>query len=96
MTAKLSSRNWTGKASAGLLLGYAIAIALSGLIDLAAGPRSNGKMQFVMWMVPPVWCTILCLCFLFRDGRRAWLGLGVTAVALFGALWAGRALWPAV
>ncbi|MCF4164793.1 hypothetical protein L2U69_03960 [Zavarzinia compransoris] len=92
MSGRLSSRNWFGKSAAGLVLGYGIAIACSGLIALAGPMADNGKMQFVMWMVPPVWCGVLGFCFLFRDGWRAWGWLGLANILLFGAFFAGRAL----
>lgn len=92
---QLTSRNWLGKASAGLVLGFALAIGVSGLICWF-GPGGvmggDAKTQFNMWIVSPVWCLILSFVFLFRDGLRAWLWLGGGAAVVFGLLYGGRAL----
>lgn len=91
--ADLSSRNWFGKASAGLILGFGLALALSGLFAWF-GPEGlqggSGKTQFTMWIVAPLWAAVLCTCFLFRDGWRAWLSLGGANLLCFGLLYGGR------
>ncbi|MBK6351328.1 MAG: hypothetical protein V9E93_09950 [Steroidobacteraceae bacterium] len=90
---RLSSRNWFGKASAGLALGFGLAVAVSGLFawfgpgGLLAG---TGKTQFNMWLISPVWVATLSLCFLFPSSRSAWYGLGLANLAAFGLLAAGR------
>ncbi|MAN73709.1 MAG: hypothetical protein CME84_06410 [Henriciella sp.] len=92
---RYSSRNWFGKASAGLILGFVIAIALSG-VWAWAGPgglmASSIKTQLNMWMVPPIWALILSLCFFFRSGVRAWAWLGLAAVICAGALYVAKFL----
>ncbi|MQP75091.1 hypothetical protein CQ393_04170 [Stenotrophomonas sp. MYb238] len=90
---RLQSRHWFGKTMAGLVLGYALAVALSGVIALLTpgGLGGEGKIQFNMWMIPPLWATVLGFVFLFRDGRRAWSWLGLATVAAFGLLWALKA-----
>jgi hypothetical protein len=90
---RLQSRHWFGKTMAGLVLGYALAVALSGVIALLTpgGLGGEGKIQFNMWMIPPLWATVLGFVFLFRDGRRAWWWLGLATVAAFGLLWALKA-----
>lgn len=91
----LSSRNWFSRAAAGLILGYTLAIGLSGLVawftpgGIAAG---GGKLQFVMWITAPVWAAILSFCFLFRTGLRAWAWLGLANLIIFALLFGGRAL----
>lgn len=88
MNKSLSSRDWFGKASAGLILGLTIALGVSGLLSRALGISETYfslKGQFTMWMIAPVWAGILSLCFLFRSGARAWAMLG-TACAL---IWVG-------
>ena len=55
---------------------------------IAADP---GKVQFNMWMIAPVWATVLGLVFLFRDSLRAWLWLGLANVLAWGVLWALKA-----
>ena len=65
---QLTSRNWFGKASAGLVLGYGLALALSGLFAWF-GPEGYGgpvKVQFNMWMMSPIWALVLSFCFLLR------------------------------
>lgn len=37
-----------------------------------------------MWLVAPVWSAILGLCFLFRNGPRAWGWLALANVAAWG------------
>lgn len=86
MTVQLSSRNWFGKASAGLVLGLAIALGTSGLLTAVLGLENTYFSlpgQFTMWMMAPVWALILSFCFLFRSGLRAWSILGAVA----GAIW---------
>jgi len=79
----LSSRNWFGKASAGLVLGYVLSIGLAGLVFFLGHPGGSDKLQFVMWAVAPVWCLVLGFCFLFRSGRRAWMWLGAASAAVW-------------
>ena len=85
---RLESRHWFGKTMAGVVLGYALAVALSGVIALLTpgGLAGEGKLQFNMWMIPLLWATVLGFVFLFRDGRRAWLWLGLATLAAFGLL----------
>lgn len=86
MRGELSGRDWFGKASAGLILGLAIALGVSGLLSAAMGLKDTYfslQGQFTMWMMAPVWCLILSFCFLFRSGTRAWIVLGATT----GAIW---------
>lgn len=67
--------HWWAKSTAGLLLGFTLAIAVAGLFARLA-PDAPGKFQMVMWLVTPVWMGTLSLVFLFRDGWRAWGVLG--------------------
>ena len=86
-----SSRNWLGKASAGLLLGLVLALALSALFAIL-GPGGlhggGGKLQFTMWLVSPLWVLILGFCFLFRSGRAAWGWLGLASALALALLYA--------
>ncbi len=91
------SRHWPGKTLAGLVLGFGLALALSGLFAwLGPGgmPASNAKLQFDMWLLPPIWAAVLSLVFLFRDSLRAWLWLGLANLVAFALLWGAR-LWLA-
>ncbi|MGO1070631.1 hypothetical protein [Lysobacter sp. CA199] len=71
---RLESRHWFGKSSAGLVLGFGLALALSGLFAWL-GPDGidggSGKAQFTMWLISPIWCAVLAFVFLFRTSARA-------------------------
>ncbi|MGK2286510.1 hypothetical protein [Pedomonas sp. V897] len=87
----LSSQDWLGKSSAGLILGFLLALGLSGLFKLANGVEEaffSLKGQFSMWMISPIWGLILSFCFLFGSPARAWGWLGLANLLLWGALWA--------
>lgn len=82
MNAGLTSRNWAGKASAGVLAGFALALAASGLFYRLLPGGGDGKLQLAMWLMAPLWAGVICFCFLFRSGLRAWLWLGGAALLL--------------
>ncbi|HGM7307496.1 TPA: hypothetical protein ACKP7U_000093 [Stenotrophomonas maltophilia] len=90
---KLQSRHWFGKTCAGVLLGFGLSLALSGLFAWF-GPGGidggGGKAQFNMWLVALLWALILSFVFLFRSSASAWLWLGAANVVAFGALWLAR------
>lgn len=89
MKGELTSRDWFGKASAGLVLGLIIALGVSGLLTALMGLKDTYFSlpgQFTMWMMAPIWALILSFCFLFRSGTRAWICLGAVAGALWLAL----------
>lgn len=90
---RLQSRHWLGKTLAATVPGYTLALALSGIIALLTpdGFVGEGKVQFNMWMIAPAWATVLGFVFLFRDGLRAWLWLGVANVVAWGLFWGLRA-----
>lgn len=86
---ELTSRDWFGKASAGLVLGLAIALGFSGVLFHALGIGESYFSlpgQFTMWVMAPVWAIILSLCFLFGSGLRAWLWLGAVSAAIWAIL----------
>jgi cytochrome bd-type quinol oxidase subunit 2 len=91
----LRSEDWLGKASAGLVCGYALAIGLTGLFAWL-GPgglmHSSAKTQLNMWLVAPIWVTVLSTCFLFRSGRRAWAWLLLANALCYLVLFGVRAL----
>ncbi|SAL32753.1 hypothetical protein AWB64_03053 [Caballeronia sordidicola] len=72
------SRDWTLKTLAGVIGGFGIGIAASGLLAcLTPGPLdAQNKFQVAMWLVPPVWIGVMSASFVFRSGLRAWLWLG--------------------
>jgi hypothetical protein len=39
-----------------------------------------------MWLVPPVWIGVMSATYLFRTGRRAWIGLGIANASGFAML----------
>lgn len=87
----LSSRDWLGKSSAGLILGFLLALGLSGLFKLVGGVEEaffSLKGQVSMWMISPLWSLILSFCFLFGSSLRAWGWLGIANILLWCALWA--------
>lgn len=87
--ARLSSRNWFGKASAGLIAGFAASLAITCIYSLLAGVRNaflDAHGQLAMWAIAPLWAGILSFCFLFRSGWRAWVWLGAVNVAAWGLL----------
>ncbi len=90
---RLQSRHWFGKTMAGTVLGYTLALALSGVIALLTpgGLGGEGKIQFVMWTIAPVWAGVLGFVFLFRDSLRAWLWLGAANAVAWAALWGLKA-----
>ena len=90
---RLQSHHWFGKSCAGVVLGFGLALSLSGLFAWW-GPGGieggTGKLQFNMWLMAPVWGLVLGLVYLFRDSLRAWLWLGAANVLGFTALLATR------
>ncbi len=86
----LSSKNWGGKVSAGLILGFFLALGLSGLFA-CFGPGAIGffsaQGQITMWLMAPLWSGILSFCFLFQNGLRAWGWLGLGNLAVWGLLY---------
>ncbi len=76
------------KGLAGLLLGFPLSLWLSWLL-LYAGRTPGGaptRDQVAMWLVVPLWCTVMGLVFLARTRLQciAWL---LCANALAGGLW---------
>lgn len=88
------SIDWLGKSSAGLILGFTLAVAVSGLFAWAGpgGPSALNKYQMVMWLVVPVWMGALSAVFLFRSGLGAWLWLGGANALAYGALFLCRSV----
>ena len=77
--------DWVSKTLAGLLLGFIIALACSAIfVWLSPGMAPSSRSQLAMWMLAPVWLGVLSLCYLFRTGLRAWIGLGGACLLLGG------------
>ncbi|MGH8054706.1 MAG: hypothetical protein ACREP4_12390 [Stenotrophomonas sp.] len=90
---RLQSSHWFGKTWAGVVLGFGLALALSGLFAWLGPDGINaggGKNQFNMWLMAPIWAAVLSFVYLFRDSLRAWVWLGAANVLAFGLLWLTR------
>ena len=93
MKGELTSRDWFSKASAGLILGFLLALGLSGLLAAALGISDNffsTKGQLTMWSMSLSWSLVLSFCFLFGSGLRAWIWLGLANVLVWLPLLVGR------
>ncbi len=78
--APLTSKSWFGKVSAAVVLGFALSIALTctfSAIFSKGDDHFTAQGQLAMWLVSPIWCLILGLCFLFRSTARAWAALAL-------------------
>jgi hypothetical protein len=90
MSRPLSSRDWFGKASAGLVMGFLLALGLAGLMRALLGLKEaffSLPGQFTMWAMSPVWSLVLSFCFMFRSGVRAWVALGAANALLWAIVW---------
>ncbi len=75
--------HWIGKTSAGIVCGFVLALAASGLL-VRVGPGSSAdaaKAETAMLVVPLVWTAAFSAAYVFRTGLRAWLWLGAVSVA---------------
>lgn len=88
----LTSKHWFGKVSAATSLGLTLTLALTCTFAAAFSDGDGyftAQGQLAMWLVSPIWCMILSLCFLFRSGLRAWCWLALAnlfAWALYAAV----------
>ncbi|WP_115719331.1 hypothetical protein [Gallaecimonas mangrovi] len=87
--ARRISGHWLSKSLAGVVLGFLLALGLGSLFAIAGpgGLEAANKVQFVMWLVAPLWMLALSLVFLFKSGLRAWLWLGLANALVYGLLW---------
>src|SRR3546814_15870064 len=72
---EISSRDWFGKLSAALVLGFTLALALTCAFQTLFSRGDayfNPQGQIAMWLMSPIWCALLSLCFFFRSPARAW------------------------
>lgn len=89
---ELNSRDWFGKVSAAVILGFPLALALTcGFQALFSRGDAyfSAPGQMAMWLMAPIWCALLSLCFLFRSTVRAWAWLAAAnliAWALYAAI----------
>lgn len=90
MSERLKTEDSLAKASAGLILGLTLSLALSGMLGvfgLQDVAQFSIEHQFTMWITGPILILILSSCFLFQSGLRAWFWLGLANVLCWGLLW---------
>ncbi|MGF7151997.1 hypothetical protein FHS96_005665 [Sphingomonas zeicaulis] len=78
MRQSLTSRDWLGKATAAVVLGFTLTLALTCTFCVLfshGDSHFTAQGQLAMWLASPIWCLILGLCFLFRSSVRAWIWL---------------------
>ncbi|MBQ4809712.1 hypothetical protein A7985_04270 [Pseudoalteromonas luteoviolacea] len=77
--------HWWSKTFAGIIAGFLLSIGIVGIFawlgpDGLTQPISEEtrlwKTQFNMWVITPIWLTILSFVYLFRTGVQAWCWLG--------------------
>lgn len=85
----LSAKNWFGKTGAGVILGFFIALGVSGLFRLAVGIDEaffSTAGQVSMWLMAPVWALVISFVFFFSTGLRAWFWLALANIVIWGLL----------
>lgn len=76
--------DWWSKTLAGILLGFLLALGVTGVFALLTQTlEGSTRAQLTMWLLMPVWITVLSCCYFFRDGLRAWLWLGLLNLLLW-------------
>lgn len=89
---EITSRDWFGKVSAAVILGFTLTLALTctfSALFSTGNAYFSPQGQIAMWLVSPIWCALLAFCFLFRSPARAWGWLAVAnllAWALYAAI----------
>ncbi len=81
-------RDWWLKSLAGTVLGWTLALALSGLWAWwgPGGINAPAKVQFNMWLIAPLWMLVLSGAFFVRTGSQVVGGLLLANVLAYGAL----------
>lgn len=90
---ELTSKDWFGKASAAVVLGFTLTLALTctfAVLFSRGDSYFTPQGQMAMWLVSPIWALILSFCFLFRSGARAWAWLALANVAAWAVYVAAR------
>lgn len=79
--------DWVTKTLAGVLLGLALGFGASAIYsDLHASVPLNIRGQLAMWIVVPIWLSVLGGVYFFTTGLRAWLWLGAANLLTYGVL----------
>lgn len=86
------SPDWWTKTIVGCVLGATLALALGGLFAWLGpgGITADNKVQFIMWLLSPLWMLIFSVTFLFRTGLRALLWLAAANLLAYGILLAAQ------
>ncbi|MFT8736321.1 MAG: hypothetical protein ABF760_02530 [Zymomonas mobilis] len=69
------NHSWFLKFVAALFLGAPLTLGIMGIAGLLCHSEGNPRAissQFLMWMISPLWVSILSLSGLFRSTRQAW------------------------
>jgi hypothetical protein len=69
------TKNLASKAVAAILLGLGLAIALCGLYGWLGPGTMTDKYMVVLWLLVPVWLTVVSCSFFFKTAKQAWLVL---------------------
>jgi len=78
-------RDWWSKTFAGLLLGFTLAVAISGIfVKTNATMAFSIRGQLAKWMMARIWLSTLSGVYLFQSGKKAWLWLCLTNLVAFG------------
>ncbi|WP_045855530.1 hypothetical protein [Teredinibacter purpureus] len=91
---KASTVDWWGKNCLGLVMGFLLALALSSLFAWLGpgGIDTPHKVQFNMWVMPPIMMVCWSLVYLFRSAAQAFFWLGGINGVLYGVLLCCRML----
>lgn len=84
--------HWWRKTLAGVVGGFTLSLALSGLFAWA-GPGGIGapdKVQFNMWLLALLWLLLMSGVYLFRTGNQALLWLAGANLVAWPLLWLVR------
>lgn len=77
--------DWLSKSLAGLILGFILGVGISGLfMAVASDMLGSIKAQLSMWIITPVWLSVLTSVYWFQNGLRAWLWLTLINITVFG------------
>ena len=84
--------DWWLKSLTGLILGFAFALAMSGIFAWEGpdGIAVPNKVQFNMWILAPIWMLMLSFVYLFKTGVRALLWYGSVCIAAYAVLYMVR------
>jgi hypothetical protein len=77
--------DWWSKILSATFLGYLFAIGCAGVFfKLCPDIPSHIRTQLAMWLVIPIWLSILSGCFFFKKGSHAWIVLISANLLIFG------------